>query len=86
MTVLEWLVRLLNVILIWGLHLWTGVEHVLQGVNVAIQEECSNSRGISLLSAVDMLYGKVLIKRGRAVNEFQLSLGRVEDAWTKCLP
>ena len=26
------MVRLLNVILIWGLHLWMGEEHVLQGV------------------------------------------------------
>ena len=31
--------------------------------------ECSNSRGINLLSAVDMLYGRVLIKRVRAGTE-----------------
>ena len=31
--------------------------------------ECSNSRGISLLSVVGKLYGRVLIKRVRAVTE-----------------
>ena len=52
--------------------------------------ECSNSRGISLLSVVDMLYGKVLIKRVRARTECAIwdeqSGFRQEDAWTECLP
>ena len=52
--------------------------------------ECSNSRGISLLSAVGMLFGRVLIKRVRAGTECAMGgnnvdLGRIEDAWTKCL-
>ena len=42
--------------------------------------ECSNSRGISLLSVVGKLYGRVLIKRVSNVG-----LGRIEDAWTRCL-
>ena len=33
------------------------------------KRECSNSRGISLLSAVVKLYGRVLIKRVRAGTE-----------------
>ena len=53
--------------------------------------ECSNSRGISLLSVVGKLYSRVLIKRVRAGNESaigeeQCGLGSVEDAWTNCLP
>ena len=46
--------------------------------------ECSNSRGISLLSVVGKLYGRVLIKRVRA-GRSNVGLCRVEDAWTKCL-
>ena len=53
--------------------------------------ECSNSRGISLLSVVGKLYGRVLIKRVRAGTECvimrsNVGSGRVDDAWTKCLP
>ena len=52
--------------------------------------ECSNSRGISLLSVVGKLFDRVLIKRVRAgtectIGEEQCGLGRVVDAWTKCL-
>ena len=53
---------------------------------------CCNSSGISLLSVVGKLYGRALIKRVRAGTECALGgrsnvgLGRVEDAWTKCLP
>ena len=52
--------------------------------------KCSNSRGISLLSVVGKLFGRVLIKRVRAgtecaIGEEQCGLGRVEDAFTKCL-
>ena len=50
--------------------------------------ECSNSRGVSLLSVVGKLYGRMLIKRVRAGTEFgkgekQCVLGIVE-AWIKC--
>ena len=53
--------------------------------------ECSYSRGIGFLSVVGKLYGRVLIKRVKAGNECSIwrsnvGLGRVEDAWTKCLP
>ena len=52
--------------------------------------ECSNSRGISLLSVVGKLFGRVLIKRVRAgtecaIGRSNVGLIRVEDAWTKCL-
>ena len=52
--------------------------------------ECSNSRGISLLSAVGKLLGRVLIKRVRtgtdcAIGRSNVDLSSVEDAWTKCL-
>ena len=54
--------------------------------------ECSNSRGICLLSVVGKLFGRVLIKRVRAGTECAIGeeqcnvgLGRVEDAWTMCL-
>ena len=50
--------------------------------------ECSNSRGVSLLSVVGKLYGRVLIKRARAgtecaIGEDNVGLGRVEGAWIK---
>ena len=52
--------------------------------------ECSNSRGISLLSVIGKLYGRVLIKRVKAETECAIwrsnvGLGKVEDEWTKCL-
>ena len=52
--------------------------------------ECSNSRGISLLSVVGKLFGRLLIKRVRvgtecAIGEEQCGISRVEDAWTKHL-
>ena len=40
--------------------------------------ECSNSRGISLLSVVGKLYGRVLIKRGRSGTE--CAIGK-EQCW-----
>ena len=54
------------------------------------KRKCSNSRGISLLSVVDTLYGRVLIRRVRQELNVQyrrgnVGLGWVEDAW-KCLP
>ena len=47
--------------------------------------ECSNSRGISLLSKISKLYGRALIRRVRATIEEEQCLGRVEGACTKCL-
>ena len=52
--------------------------------------ECSNSKGISLLSVVDQLYGRVLIKRVRAgtdcaIGRSNVCLDGVECSWTKCL-
>ena len=45
--------------------------------------ESSNSRGISLLSVVGKLFGRVLIKRVSSGTE--CAIGEEEDAWTKCL-
>ena len=48
--------------------------------------ECSNSGGISSLSVVGKLYGRVLIKRVMAGTECAIGgVGWVVDAWTKCL-
>ena len=38
--------------------------------------ECSNSRGISLLSVVGKLFGRVLIKRVRAGTEYAIGEGK----------
>ena len=44
--------------------------------------ECSNSRGISLLSVVDNLYGRVLIKRIRTCTECEIRASDWEQrAW-----
>ena len=48
--------------------------------------ECSNSKGISLLSVVGKLFGRVLIKMNVQSGRSNMGLGRVEDAWTKCFP
>ena len=74
MAVLEWLVRLLKLSFDMGvvpmdcrgacivpLHKGKGDIHTVC--------ECSNSRGISLLSVVGKLFGRVLIKRVRARTE-----------------
>ena len=57
----------------------------MTNVNVATLEVF-----ISLLSVVGKLFGRVLIKRVRAgaecaIGRSNVGLGRVEDAWTKCL-
>ena len=71
MTVLEWLVRLMNGSYDMGLYLWTGVVHVkcpcTKGRVIA-----SNSRGVSSSSAVGKLYSRVLIKRVRAGTEYAI--------------
>ena len=67
MAVLEWLVRLLNLSFDKGV-----VPMDLRGACIVLlykgkgdKCECSNSRGISLLSVLGKLFGRVLIKRGR---------------------
>ena len=71
MTMLEWLVRLMNGSYDMGLYLWTGVVHVMcpctKGRVIA-----SNSRGVSLSSAVGKQYSRVLIKRVRAGTEYAI--------------
>ena len=65
MAVLEWLVRLLNLSFGRGLYLWTGVVPIDWRGTCIVRLykwtgdkcECSNSRGISLLSVVGKLYG-----------------------------
>ena len=52
--------------------------------------ECSNSRGISLLSLVGRLHGRVLVKRvglelSVQYGSIYVGLGRVDGAGTKCL-
>ena len=69
-TVLEWLVRLVNVsfdMVIVPVD-WRGtcIVPLYKGKDEC---ECSNSRGISLLSVVCKQYGRVLIKRVRAGTE-----------------
>ena len=65
MAVLEWLVRLLNLSFDMGV-----VPMECRGVCIVpmykgkgYKCECSNSRGISLLSVVGKLFGRVLIKK-----------------------
>ena len=71
MAVLEWLVRLLN--LSFGMGVvpmdWRDACVVPMYKGNSDNYECSNSRGISLLSVVGKLFGRVLIKRVRAGTE-----------------
>ena len=68
MAVLEWLVRLLNLSFDMGVVPvdWLGACIVPMYKRKGENCECSNSRGISLLSAVGKQFGRVLIKRVRA--------------------
>ena len=82
------MVRLLNVSFDMGVF---HVRIVLLYKGKCDKCECSKSIGISLLSVVGKLYGRVLIKRVRAGTECAIGisnvgLGRVDDTWTKCLP
>ena len=88
MAVLEWLVRLLNLSFDMGIvpKDWRGAWIVPLYNGKDDKCECSNSRGISLLSVVYKLFGTELgpeltVQQGRS----NVSLGRVEDEWTKCL-
>ena len=92
MAVLEWLVRLLNVRFDMGVEPidWRGACIVPLYKRKGDKCECSKSRGICLLSVVSTLYGRVLIKRVKAgtecaIGRSNVGLGRVEDAWNKCL-
>ena len=82
MVVLEWLVRLLNVGVVPMD--WHGacIEPLYKGKGDKC--ECSNSRGINLLTVVGKLYGRVLI-RVRAgtectIGEEHVGLGTVEPS------
>ena len=65
MAVLEWLVRLLNLSFDMGIVPmdWLGACILPLHKGKGDKCECSNSRGISLLSVVGKLFGRVLIKR-----------------------
>ena len=71
MAVLEWLVRLLNLSFDMGVVPmdWRGACTVSLYKEKGDKCECSNSRGISSLSVVGKLFGRVLIKRVRAGTE-----------------
>ena len=71
MAVLEWLVRLLNSSFDMGVVPmdWRGACIVPWYKGKGDKCECSNSRGISLLSVVGKLNGRLLIKRVRARTE-----------------
>ena len=71
MAVLEWLVRLLNLSFDRGAVPmdWRGACIVPLCKGKGDKCECSNSRGISLLSVVGKLFGRVLIKRVKAGTE-----------------
>ena len=92
---LEWLVRLLNVSFYIGVvpKDWRGACIVPLYKGKGYKCECCNSRGISLLSVVGKLYGRVLIKRVRAGSEcaigeeqcgFRQGRGCMHDAQSVC--
>ena len=77
---LEWLVRLLNVSFdMRVVHMdWRGacIVPLYKGkLGKGDKCECSNSRGISLLSVIGKLYGRVLIKRVMAGAECAIREG-----------
>ena len=69
--VLEWLARLLNLSFDMGVVPmdWRGACIVPLYRGKGDKCECSDSRGVSLLSVVAKLFGRVLIKRVRAGTE-----------------
>ena len=66
-SVMEWLVRLFNVCLVAGMVPveWCSACIVPLYKGKGDRHECSNSRGISLLSVVGKVYGRILIERIR---------------------
>ena len=77
MAMLEWLIRLLNLSLNMGVVPmdWCGACIVPLYKGNGDKCECSNSRGISLLSVVGKIYCRVLIKRFRAGTECAIGGG-----------
>ena len=71
MAVLEWLVQLLNLSFDMGVVPmdWHGACIVPLYKEMGDKCQCCNSRGISLLSVVGKLFGRVLTKRVRAGTE-----------------
>ena len=65
MAVLEWLVRLLNLSFDMGVLPMDRRGACIVPLYKGKDEKCCNSRGISLLSVVGELFGRVLIKRVR---------------------
>ena len=70
-TVLEWLVRVFNICCMLSIVLvdWVIACMVPLYKGKGDVHECSNLRGISLLSMVGKVYGRVLINRIRARTE-----------------
>ena len=70
-SVLDWLVRLLNACFVGGVvpEDWRGACVVALYKGKGDRFECSNYRGISLLSVVGKLYGRILIGRIREQTE-----------------
>ena len=95
---LEWLVGLLNLSSDMGVVPmdWRGAGIVPLYKGKGDKCECSNSRGISLLSVVGKLFGRVLIKRLRAGTECAIGeeqcvvrqgrgcMDQVSDVWQVC--
>ena len=85
-TIVEWLVRLLNLCFVSGMVPieWRSACIVPLYKGKGDKNECCNSRGISLLCVVGKLYGRVLIKRIRestdgAIGEEQCGFRRGAD-------
>ena len=86
MTVLEWLVRLFNICFMLSIVPVDWVTACMVPLYKGKRDmyECSNFRGINLLSVVGKVYGRVLINRIRdktenVIAEVQVGLGEVDD-------
>ena len=84
MLVLEWLVGLLKISFDMGVVPmdWRGACIVPLYKGKGDKCECSNSRGISLLSVLDKLFGRVMIKRVRAGTE--CAIGEEQCGFRQC--
>jgi len=83
-TVVEWLVRRLNLCFVTGI---VPIEWRIAGIlplykGKGDKEECSNSGGISLLCYVGKLYGRVLIKR--IVDYTDSAIGEEQCGFRSC--
>ena len=90
-SMLEWLVRLLNVCFLLSV---VPVDWVCACIIPLFKgkgdiHECGNYRGISLLSVVGKVYGRILIglgrKQKRSFQNCRVGLGEVGDVRTRCL-